>query len=940
MRHLSHLFALAVCGVLLLSNTSQAITHRWPTPDKLTDLAAWFEAPQRDWLTEHYTWYQYVDRDDKPNPIAGELGAFGVGNGRAFTMIGMDYPLNATHGTVLWRYQKPGTYFGDTKVLATLGGSDFSPTEEWMWNVRECAAVLTKARSQQVDLYVLTFAPVGQPAILRVCVVKNRTNQPLNNVGLALGWEDPVATASMDRLVATRRLEEPQLAEQAELLFLNGPSSASGKRVVTSLGSIPAGGEVVRAAVLYSGKTADERAGTLSALRAKSLDQHLAELQEEWAAHFALNARLGTPDQKVNDYWDLMILTLKTQQCREGAVRPMSRYTSVYLRDHYTAGTLWARSGNYDGLRDTINMYRRLAANSGAMNNSHGNAHDVPEPSTEPNWASFPIMQGSNRNEAEAPSWMPMMVWDYYEVTGDMEWLEQRYEFAKRLVTGQVWTDDYLQTLSGDEPWRWVFFAKFLLYEPEFHMWSSYSSFLLVKAAEDARAMARLLGKTADEAWFTNLIDNTRNVLENRYWHSGGFYSPGILYTDNSLIQEPFEDINTIPLWVEYAPPSNSRIKRNNDAMISSLLREEGTLQSAGLFEFYDGMVPGQWLQNLAILDHPVLGEKAFNSLELVLQETAEIAEGQMWSNHSAFMPIYDPTGEREDVTARYRPWEGGSVAEGMLEYLTGSKTDVPAGVQRFFPHLPNGWTTLRWENARFADTRYSYEVEVTATGRVHRIVHQQGEDGFELHLKDSYQGRAIGEVLVNGVPLAAANWRVEAGPYGTTQLHITGAQFVPPATLSVEVITTDPPTPTPTRTPTASPTPTVTPTPTPTRTPVPLPSYALELDAQFGSERILRVSWRHHNGTSTALSVAGYLAVEVAGVFYFAPGFSTSATPVQSFTWPAQMSGWSGWDELVTLPLIDPLDQPVALTWYAAFLNQSSGQLLGSLAQDTVVLR
>lgn len=694
-------FVVVVLAVLMLTTTGWAV-DLWEVKSHPTTLADWFDVPGREWTREHYSWFQYIDRRGSSGPITGEQGTFGIGNSYAYTMVGLSYPINAMHGTTAYRYRKPGRFYGDTGVVLFQNGTEFTIEEEWLWHTRRASCVVTKSRAADLELYTVDFAPIGLRGIVRVVIAKNVSDQVQQDVEMG------VNLLGTDVTVAGNALRQQRGNRFMEVGYLSGPAYFDSDYLKTSLGDLAPGQEVVR--VIYmAGAMADSDVTTFkTSATATGVDGMLQEVFTVWNTWFDSLASLQTPDPKVNDYWEIQMLTLRTQQCYEGGVRPMSRYTSIYFRDDASAVALYQRAGFYEGMRATIDYYYKAAAQNNALSNSIGFADDLPDVTGPVDWANMPVMPGSNRHPAEAPSWLPIKAMQYYESTGNLPWLRDRWEFIKRTVEGQEWTDDYLQELSGDEPWRWTFFASFLLFEPENFMWSAYSQFLLVRAAEDCERMALALGETADAAFFRDLADNVRNLLETEYWQPGGFYAPGILFEGREPLDRPYEDINTMPLYLDYLPADHPRMHQNVQAMIDLLLRDDGTIQSEAILEFYDGMVPGQWLQNLAVLDHPE-GENAFNALNLILQDTGETAEGQFAGTHNVATFIYDPTSEREDVTARFRPWEGGINGEGFMAYLTGQRTDFTMGHIQFQPRLPNDWTWTRFENARYGDLRYDF---------------------------------------------------------------------------------------------------------------------------------------------------------------------------------------------------------------------------------------
>lgn len=160
----------------------------------------------------------------------------------------------------------------------------------------------------------------------------------------------------------------------------------------------------------------------------------------------------------------------------------------------------------------------------------------------------------------------------------------------------------------------------------------------------------------------------------------------------------------------------------------------------------------------------------------------------------------------------------------------------------------------------------------------------------------------------------------------------------VPPtATSSPTPEATDTPTETPTLEPTATPSPTYTsePTATPTGSPVSISLRTNQSD--YRQTDTLRVFWQMWNRTSTRRDVDVYLAAEVAGQFYFHPSYSTWAEPAEQLSLLPNTTLPEV--EVLSLFLKDAIPGEVPLTWWAAMLERSNGQLLGDLPSAPIRL-
>lgn len=123
-----------------------------------------------------------------------------------------------------------------------------------------------------------------------------------------------------------------------------------------------------------------------------------------------------------------------------------------------------------------------------------------------------------------------------------------------------------------------------------------------------------------------------------------------------------------------------------------------------------------------------------------------------------------------------------------------------------------------------------------------------------------------------------------------------------------------------------------------PTPIPTPLGAGSDIRVSLYTPHRDLAVDLRVFNTDPATLTVNLFVAVEVAGGYYFYPAFTADPLPLAGpFELPTSDTGFF---ELWRMYLGEPLAADVPVTWYSALIDANSGGLLGSLGTSTIVLR
>lgn len=484
-------------------------------------------------------------------------------------------------------------------------------------------------------------------------------------------WEGGALLDTVDLVHEGTILRHLTVTGGEGLALLVGEGGTRDGVALTAVGDVPPFTDgAVSFTLVYGGEVPDF-AEALAASRARA------------ARFLAGAARVVTPDPAVNDLYEGMLLTHLVQTETRGTVSPMSRYTSGWLRDAEGPVRLFLAAGLFDEAAAILTDTYHVSAGQAAIANSF--PLDSSRSDTAPDWSSVPFMDG--RNPVEAPSYPVIHEAMYRRATGEPAVGDEA--FLRACVERQA-VHDGLLMFSGDETFRYTL-ALPLGGMPEDLGWSANSAFLWIAAAESLGIDTTAVRERTEAVFF---VDD--------------FWSPVAAYDTLLPYPAPFEDVSL----------GAARLlgdERGVSAVLGTLLRDDGTLLTDGAVG-YTGMVPGYLLA--AVKDRPE-AESAFNALATVATPSGHFEEIHTPDNRPLQL-THDADGYGADVTARYRPWEGGVVVAAMFDYLVGADVDAPAQRLQLRPHLPNGWPEVTVENLPLGrDGRYDLRVEGYAEGMV-----------------------------------------------------------------------------------------------------------------------------------------------------------------------------------------------------------------------------
>jgi hypothetical protein len=403
----------------------------------------------------------------------------------------------------------------------------------------------------------------------------------------------------------------------------------------------------------------------------------------------------------------------------------------------------------------------------------------------------------TGRTRAEGPSMLVLEYENYYQATGDLDTLAERYGMLYHALAHQQFVDGCLQYYSSDETFEDVMEAAFgqnILWEPDESLLSLYSSLVMIRAASFMAFLADELGENADAAMFTQMVEDFLACLDATYWINGkGFYAVQADTATREPFARPYEDINTIPLWLDVPGLDANRVRRNFEYVLDKLGQRNGTIHSDVAW-FYDlvfsqtsqsvqtGMSHGYWLGNLDKMFHPVADE-AFRRWRDWPTAAGFTDEAIVTDDFGHLSILREPWGFAGDISARFRSWESGVMGQAFLYHLTGYDYDLVTGTATLAPHLPPEWDDFALRGLSFGNGRFDLEVSRTADDGRRIVLVTDEAASFALTLTVPMD-EPFGGATVNGeaVPATAAE-----NDYGRVVVRFS--EFDVPAGAAVEIV-------------------------------------------------------------------------------------------------------------------------------------------------------
>ncbi len=253
-------------------------------------------------------------------------------------------------------------------------------------------------------------------------------------------------------------------------------------------------------------------------------------------------------------------------QAATGALSEMSEYAYTWLRDDHGPAIFYPRIGLAADFRDMLDYAYGVAVPNGDISNALPADSDLADLLPPPDWRSLP--QFTYRTRAESPSFLVLEYEAYERATGDGSRGADRFDLLYHALFQQQFVDGCLQYYSGDETFedtKQASFGQNALSEPDESTLSAYSSFAMIRASRYLSDLATRLGRADDAARLTQLATDVSRCLDEVFWiPSPGHYAIEASTATRVPDPRPYEDVSTMPLWLDLLDPEIPRRSRTS----------------------------------------------------------------------------------------------------------------------------------------------------------------------------------------------------------------------------------------------------------------------------------------------------------------------------------------------------------------------------------------
>lgn len=750
--------SLAVLILVLAACDSASDTAPDTTPDVIADVASGDTTPQADadatgpelpppelWPSsalpsleggfhERHTalqpwshWHTHVVAGEEVSPAFRGRGAFALGNGHVFAIVGLGEPANAIHGMAGPDYEQRESFFGD--IAIGVEGDErtwLDYDEQWVLGSLGGPALLWRGTRDElvvetVDVLPDASATDGVTGLtwFRTVLVRNEGDSNLD--GLSVVVVANRSNAADDGV----SLEEDREGRRRVTYTDRDGATAEGHRITIPLPSIAPGAEERLTLFLTTHALGDNDGPERSAALATDVDAMIDAAAAAMTAWWDEILSLETPDPVFDDAVRGLALNQRYQITATGATSAMSRYAGTWTRDNTGPVLALLALGAHDLAQGVIDYYWCAVLDAGGIQNTYPSNLDCSAPlPREPDWES--LGTGEGREKGEAPSYIPLMyswVADWTGRTAEADARMGMLYFA--LDIQQMWENGLL-TWSDDETFRAAMnLAMGIPFEfPHGQKtWSTNSSLLYVAAARGVARIHDALGQTEAAATMRERADAADTAALDLLRAEDGCWLSYRFRDTNEPSPGPFEDVALKELWVETRDGDDADAQARLQCLVDHVSRAPGMLvstlppQSQGVLPFvydgiYTGMLPGYALSALTRGGHPD-AEAALEAVRVSLDPAGNCTEYMAYDDHLPLQALYLPDGSgMTDYTARYRPWEGGIVLHALLEYVVGVRPRaLEDGAFALRPHLPNDWPSFRAQRVRVGGTVFAEEV-------------------------------------------------------------------------------------------------------------------------------------------------------------------------------------------------------------------------------------
>ena len=694
-----------------------------PSTQSLENAGADF-LKDRSWMNDLYSWNETFDLDHQ-KVEANKTGAYCVGNGRCFALVGLSAPLWNWSNLYGASYQEPD--LGGMHMTITQAGLEVAYPKQRIGWVRRSGVVKVHAEGPTLTLESYDFAPVAPsdnnawdnpPVLVRLVHLTNSGNQDQNDLDIELKvqpeWNLKYSVKDQEHEVLWEQMPKKPKKKTYWRLGSFNPKRTKvwDHNLHYSVPALKAGEETWAAFYLVAANSSGDNSSQTEEIKKKGPVKLLDETRDYYTTWFEKGTTFSG-DPKLADLFEIESLIFKSQQNYSGSFTPIIGYTYAWIRDNNGPIRWFLKTGHLDEAKRAMDFFYGVASTTGSLPNSIR--------------VDFPLdyhvkdLSKMRVEFAETPNWIVLQYWWYYLTTGDIELIRARWSYLKRCILGQLNVDDKF-FFQRDETYLWCLESRIFDYVPfpnyflSTFAFSTDSSFEIVSAADHLAYLGKYLEMDKDVSALKKYAEEVRSKTEENYWNNkGGYWAPAQSLL-GPLYNAPFANILLNPFWCGYSRNDLSPMgetpedfKRAVDAIKNAypwLGREDGFWKTTPTVDYYVGMNPGQLLYDLCKARLP-WADSAYQATLKTATPSGDFTEMYDGSYHP-----WNPPSLGVGTTGRVRPWEGGLNTEALLEYLTGFQPDAGNGRVVFAPHLPENMKEFNAQRLWIGPARVSLSMK------------------------------------------------------------------------------------------------------------------------------------------------------------------------------------------------------------------------------------
>jgi len=708
------------------------------------------------WVTgSFHVWSQEAELQGAL-PTYSDLGAYPIGNGRVFGIVGLTLPLGTVQDIIGPTYQKTAGLLGAQVPSVLIGGEPMVSVRQSTTWIAPCGIVHSQWEHDPLQVDLLQTVPPELDAVLSLILVTNGGDEAVEDVILAMASTMPHDSAVEGDLVYAREgtrvrtgfagartrilrrsIVPPMPADLSGRLQPQGalsPQAEESRAVGCPIGRVAPGESVGKIAYATVADSPERERQIIAEIEERGWEL-FEESHQWWQDWHERTLRVEGVSDEIDQFMTIQKYLCRVQQAEAGGYSPMHKYSYRWIRDANGPIRFLLDCGDFESVaRDLRYHFAACSQQKRIFNNAPLNRD--PEDVPKIDWAGVPTPK------AEIASFVILQNYWYWRHTGETKQLEERWDYLDRAFEGHEIDEEGRLPFHGDETYRFPGYQLFGS-EPEavadyvqMTLRSADSAFEYVAAARAMASMARAIGREAAVQDYLDAADRVRRATERHYWQRDrGYYAPAMSAVSGELYRYPFANICLRPLWIGYHEPDSEQQITNVLRTLEQLYRPEaGTCNLTPTCGYSVGMTPGYVLSALAAIDHPE-AEEALKGL----LATAEPSGGYAEMNRPDDTPARGVWGLH-----RARPWEGGINAGAVLQYLTGFEPDAPNRRVRLAPHLAGVSTSMTVSNLRVGDANLMLRVSRQGRQTACRVTCTEADEPIEVELIVSAEGRRL----------------------------------------------------------------------------------------------------------------------------------------------------------------------------------------------------